>query len=133
METILVNLNVTNEKTISHIKEMWSIIWSPISGLKIPWCCCFCCFHAWCVPLISSCLLCVMKENISWRRIKANQKPRNSCIFIWRIIMVQIRGTQPEYSSKPLKRSIVERSLVFKMVDIGIFLSAKNFSSVWIS
>ena len=44
--------------------------------------------------------------------------------------MVQIRGTQPEYSSKPLKHSIVERILVFKMVDIGIFLSAKNFSSV---
>ena len=36
------------------------------------------------------------------------------------------RGTQREYSSKPLKHSIVKRILV----DMGIFLSPTNFSSV---
>ena len=39
---------------------------------------------------------------------------------------------QQEHSSKPLKHSIVKRSLVFKR-EIGISLSPKNFSSVWIS
>ena len=46
------------------------------------------------------------------------------------------RGTHREYSysSKQLKNSIVERILVFKTeVDIGTFLSPKNFSSVRIS
>ena len=43
------------------------------------------------------------------------------------------RGTQREYSSKPLKHSTVKRTLVFKTVDIGIFSSPKNFSSVRIS
>ena len=43
------------------------------------------------------------------------------------------RGTQQEYRSTPLKHSIVKCILVFKMVDIGIFLSPKNFSSVQIS
>ena len=42
-----------------------------------------------------------------------------------------VRGTQREYSAKPLKHSIVKRILV--LVDIGIFLSPKNFSSVRIS
>ena len=44
-----------------------------------------------------------------------------------------IRGTQREYSSKTLKYSIVKRILVFKRLDIGIFLFPKNFSSVRIS
>ena len=43
------------------------------------------------------------------------------------------RGTQQEYRSTLLQHSIVKRILVFKMVDIGIFLSPKNFSSVHIS
>ena len=37
-------------------------------------------------------------------------------------VKVKVRGTQREYSSKPLKHSLVERIL-----DIGIFLSPKNF------
>ena len=37
------------------------------------------------------------------------------------------RGTQREYSSKPLKHSIVKCILVLKRLDIGIFLSPKNF------
>ena len=44
-----------------------------------------------------------------------------------------VRGTEREYSSKPLKHSIVKRILVFYTVDIGIFLSPKNFSPVRIS
>ena len=47
--------------------------------------------------------------------------------FRW--IGIYVRGTQRKYSSKPLKHSIVERILVFKQVDIGIFLSPKNFLS----
>ena len=43
------------------------------------------------------------------------------------------RVTQQEYHSTLLKHSIVKCILVFKMVDIGIFLSPKNFSSVQIS
>ena len=43
-----------------------------------------------------------------------------------------VRGTQREYSAlKPLKHVIVKRILV--LVDIGIFLSPKNFLSVRIS
>ena len=43
-------------------------------------------------------------------------------------------GTQREYSSKPLKHSIVKSILEFKQqIIIGIFSSPKNFSSVWIS
>ena len=42
-------------------------------------------------------------------------------------------GIQREYTSKPLKHSIVKRILVPKRLDIGIFLSPKNFSSVRIS
>ena len=50
---------------------------------------------------------------------------------MWRIMEIEggvIRGTQREYSSKPLKHSIIKRSLVSY-----IFLSPKNFSSVQIS
>ena len=42
------------------------------------------------------------------------------------VILAIRRGTQREYSSKPLKHSTVS-------VDIGTFLSPKNFSSVRIS
>ena len=45
----------------------------------------------------------------------------------------QFRGTQREYSSKPLKHIIVKPILVFQTIDIGIFLSPKNFSPVSIS
>ena len=40
------------------------------------------------------------------------------------VLRPYLRGTQREYSLKPLKHSIVERILT---VDIGIFLSPKNF------
>ena len=56
-------------------------------------------------------------------------KTDHSCKYVY----IRFRGTQREYSSKPLKHSNVKRILVFSTVDIGIFLSLKNFSSVRIS
>ena len=64
---------------------------------------------------------------------KTRHKAKITKVKPHQLIRTQSRGTQRGYSSKPLKHSIVERILVFKTVDIVIFLSPKNFSSFRIS